>query len=285
MTASPAQTSVSLLASATVRPAGDRRISRREARRADDRGDDEIGLAQRRLDDRLGTGGDFDRRARRRPPSTRHSRRDRRSPRKTRSARWRFSPARRRRGRPPPPRTSKRPGAPAITCAQERPIEPVAPRMTSRLGAADSRRSDVRRRRFATRRSSNSFLSIYHHWKMPAAISTNSVPRRADQSHENRGGDKPVQPIHQAAMAGNQMAGILDAELPLQRGFEEIAALAPRRRSRGRSETAQASELSVGAATSPAAAPHATPTQNPDQVFAGETRGHSLGPPISRPPK
>ena len=135
ITAAPAQTSVSLLASATVRPARDRGESRLEAGRADDRGDDQIGLAQRGLLDRRGARGGLDAEPRkrrlevgvaggigdggefgaeldrasgeRRAVASAGDRGDRESARRA-----------------------------AITRAQERPIEPVAPRMTSRLGRA-----------------------------------------------------------------------------------------------------------------------------------------------------
>ena len=54
ITASPAHTSVSLLASATARPAEIGGVGRRQAGGADDRRDDEIGGRERRLDHRLG---------------------------------------------------------------------------------------------------------------------------------------------------------------------------------------------------------------------------------------
>src|SRR5262245_7723468 len=51
----------------------------------------------------------------------------------------------------------------------------------------------------------------------------------AAQKAQNRCGhnrcDIPIQAIHEPAMAGNDVARILDAETPLYRGFEEVAKL------------------------------------------------------------
>ena len=96
--------------------------------------------------------------------------------------------------------------------------------------------------------------------------------------------DETVEPIHQSAMAGNEMAGILDAGAPLHRGFEEIAEL----RDNGDAETQQRTcgtidrrRGAISAASSvPSTAPRSRPISAPDQVLPGETLGHSFGPPI-----
>src|ERR1700722_2435265 len=116
-------------------------------------------------------------------------------------------------------RTSKRPGEPASTCAQERPIDPVAPRITSRLGVVGSPGREPPTLIFEL--VSNKLSPLEN----AGCDIENAVSRRACQSHENTGGDESVQPIHQAAMARNQVAGILDAKPPLEKRFEEIAPL------------------------------------------------------------
>ena len=58
--------------------------------------------------------------------------------------------------------------------------------------------------------------------ELKAALAGTQEPENCRQ---NDGCDKPVQPVHQAAMAGNEVAGILDAEPALDRRFEEIAKL------------------------------------------------------------
>ena len=87
-------------------------------------------------------------------------------------------------------------------------------------------------------------------------------------------------------MAGDQVARILDAEAPLQRRFEQVAALGDR----AGGEPEQQHSAHVGGRRrrdrqARRAPPQTTPTRKPDQVLAGDTRGQSFGPPISRPPK
>ena len=116
-------------------PGGDRGEGRPQSRRADDRGNHQIGLAQRGFLDRLRAGGDFEPESPPGQPSDLDSRRDRPARRILRRARSRISPAPRRRARRDRATTENLSGAAAMTCAQERPIEPVAPRIDSRLGA------------------------------------------------------------------------------------------------------------------------------------------------------
>src|SRR5271169_1272331 len=54
--------------------------------------------------------------------------------------------------------------------------------------------------------------------------------QNGDQSGEEGCCGEGVEPIHQSAVAGNEAARILDAETPLERGFEQIAKLGHDRR-------------------------------------------------------
>ena len=112
----------------------DRGEGRLEARRADDRRDDEVRLAQRRLADRLGAGRGLDARPRQRRLELGVGCRigDRRKSAPSSMARLASAAP----SLPAATDTTENcPGAAAITWAQEPPIDPVAPRMASRLGA------------------------------------------------------------------------------------------------------------------------------------------------------
>ncbi len=76
------------------------------------------------------------------------------------------------------------------------------------------------------------------HTNKPSA--TVGAAHNAEQRDEQRGGDEAVEPVHDAAMAGDELAGILDAEAALDRGFEEIAGL--RRRAGGEPGRAAAAD-------------------------------------------
>ena len=87
---------------------------------------------------------------------------------------------------------------------------------------------------------------------------------------------------------GMSAARILDPEAPLKRRFEEVAGLRRRPRSsepEDHSGTTRRGPSRPARQQGPASAPQTMPTGAPDQVFDGETRGQSFGPPISRPPK
>ena len=101
--------------------------------------------------------------------------------------------------------------------------------------------------------------------------------------------DEAVEPVHQAAMTGNEVARILDPCPALQGGFRKgrrPATPRPRHETKPKDhrqiEGARREDL---ATTAPITAPSTTPTIAPDQVLPGDTRGQSFGPPISRPPK
>ena len=247
---------------------GDRLVGRGEAGRADNRGDDHLGLTHRRLDDGLGAGCDFNALPRdfvlqfgvARWSAIAANRAFRAS-----AVLARAAPS-----RPPATAiTSNRPGAPAMTCAQERPTEPVAPRMTTRLGAACSSLAS----------SNGSPL------KNPERHIGESVTRGPHHGGQDRGRGEAVQPVHQAAMTGDRdgsnrltpnrrLSADSNRSPPCDDDFG------------GEAETKQRGDrTAAGATTSPAAPPQATPTPKPDHVFAGESRGQSFGPPMSRPPK
>ena len=80
-------------------------------------------------------------------------------------------------------------------------------------------------------------------------------------------------------------AGILHAEAPLHRRFEEIAGLRGDRERRGEKKAGDDSRppRSADASRPPATIAAASPVSAPDQVFFGETRGQSFGPPKRAP--
>ena len=162
-------------------PRGDRRIGRREARRCrrSRRRRDRPRAAPLRRPPRVRRR--FRSLAPRRQPSSRHSPRDRRSPR-TRAfnamavrAKRRAVAAARHGARPRNGRARA-----AITCAQERPIEPVAPRMTSLLAG---RGFWPGRQRFQPDRDFRIRLQFSPLENAGRNIA-DPISRRADQSHE-----------------------------------------------------------------------------------------------------
>src|SRR2546423_14211897 len=94
------------------------------------------------------------------------------------------------------------------------PIEPVAPRtVTDRT--ADAAALLLR----------NGTALIFSPNHKTAADAIDTTPQEPKNSSHNDGCNKPVQTIQQPAMAGNDVAGILDAKTPLPGGLEEIAEL------------------------------------------------------------
>jgi hypothetical protein len=68
------------------------------------------------------------------------------------------------------------------------------------------------------------WLSSIHRQQSSRNI-RNAGARHADESRENDGEDEAIQPIHESAMARNEMAGVLDIEPALQGRFKQIADL------------------------------------------------------------
>ena len=69
-----------------------------------------------------------------------------------------------------------------------------------------------------------------------AANAIGAAPQQPENRRHNDGGDKAIQPIQQPAMAGNDLARILDAETPLYRGFKQIAELRNDRKNRAKQQ-------------------------------------------------
>src|SRR5258705_10169174 len=92
------------------------------------------------------------------------------------------------------------------------PMEPVAPRtVTVRTAEAAA----------LLLRNGTALIVSPNHKTAADAIGTTA--QEPENGRQDDGRDKSIQPVHQPAMAGNDVAGILDPETPLHGGFEEIA--------------------------------------------------------------
>src|SRR5256885_12848075 len=94
------------------------------------------------------------------------------------------------------------------------PIEPVAP-STDTVRAADAVALLLR--------NGTALIVSPNHKTAADAIGT--APQEPKKSRQSDGCDEPVQTIEQAPMARDDLAGILDAEAPFYRRFEEIPEL------------------------------------------------------------
>src|SRR5882757_4642336 len=94
------------------------------------------------------------------------------------------------------------------------PIEPVAP-STETVRTADAVALLLR----------NGTALIVSPNHKTAADAIGAAPQEPEKSRQGDRGNEPIQPIQQPTMAGDDLAGILDAEAPLYRGFKEIAEL------------------------------------------------------------
>src|SRR6478736_588089 len=94
------------------------------------------------------------------------------------------------------------------------PIEPVAP------STVTARTADAAAGLF---RKGTALISSPNHKTAADAIS--ATPQQTENCRYDDGCDKPVQAIHQPAMAGDDVTGILHAKPPFHRGLKEIAAL------------------------------------------------------------
>src|SRR5436190_1161096 len=94
------------------------------------------------------------------------------------------------------------------------PIEPVAP-STETVRTSDAVALLLR----------NGTALIVSPNHKTAADAIGATPQEPKKSRKGYGSDKPVQPVQQPAMAWNDLAGILDAEAPFYRGFEQVAEL------------------------------------------------------------
>src|ERR1700682_4957467 len=101
------------------------------------------------------------------------------------------------------------------------PIEPVAPRtVTARTADAAA---------LLLRNGTALMLSPNH---KTAADAIRATPQKPENRRQDDRSDESVETIHQSAMPGNDMAGVLDAETPFHRGFKEIAKLGSNREDR-----------------------------------------------------
>src|SRR5258708_37044447 len=102
------------------------------------------------------------------------------------------------------------------------PIEPVAPStLTERTAEIAA----------LLLRKGTALMSSPNH--KTAADAIHAAPQNAEYRRHDDRCDKSLEPIQQPAMAGDDLARILDAEAPLYRGFEEIAKLRDDREERG----------------------------------------------------
>ena len=87
-------------------------------------------------------------------------------------------------------------------------------------------------------------------------------------------------------MSGDQVARILGSEVALERGIGEITGLGHKTQRTTEQHQMPAGAVGDGQRNDTAKMPAAlTPPSKPAHVLLGETRAHSLGPPISRPLK
>src|SRR6476620_464626 len=94
------------------------------------------------------------------------------------------------------------------------PIEPVAPStVTVRMSATAA---------LLLRNGTALIISPNH---KTAADAIGATPQEPKKSSHSDGCDKSIQPIQEATMAGNDLAGIRHTKTPLHRRFEEIAEL------------------------------------------------------------
>src|SRR5674476_347735 len=100
------------------------------------------------------------------------------------------------------------------------PIEPVAPRIVMLRMAASG--SGFDRTRLVKEWPVGVMRSPY---QQPARGAVPTTAQQSDQAADERGGPKAIEPIHHAAMTGNELACILGTELALDPGLQQIAEL------------------------------------------------------------
>ena len=107
-----------------------------------------------------------------------------------------------------------------------------------------------------------------------------------DEERGKSGNDETIEPIHQSAMTGDEMARILRAEAPLDRGLKQVAGL--RQDRQNTRHYPNDPQLADPARISDRDARGNPPGETADGAgpgLLGLTRGHSSGPPIARPQK
>src|ERR1700730_3328654 len=94
------------------------------------------------------------------------------------------------------------------------PIEQVAPRtVTARTADAAA---------LLLRNGTALMLSPNH---KTAADAIHAAPQKPENRRQDDRSHESVETIHQSAVPGNDLAGVLDAETPFHRGFKQIAKL------------------------------------------------------------
>src|SRR5664279_3108663 len=94
------------------------------------------------------------------------------------------------------------------------PIEPVAPR-TVTARTADTAALLLR----------NGTALIFSPNHKTAADAIRAGPQKSENCRQHHRGDEAIEAIHQPAMTGNDLAGVLDAEAAFDRGLQEITKL------------------------------------------------------------
>ncbi len=124
------------------------------------------------------------------------------------------------------------------------------------------------------------------HYQPISCKSRLASPQGGDQPGRSDDGDEAIDPIHQTAMAGDDGAGILDVEAPLESRFKQIPARTDDRKQDGKREHADARRSAEGDEHKVAAsAPTERATDEARPGFFGLTAGQSFGPPTARPTK
>src|SRR5690349_23091993 len=96
----------------------------------------------------------------------------------------------------------------------ESPIEPVAPSTVTLRTASPAA--------LLLRKGTALIMSPNH---KAAADAVGTIPQTSQNSRHDNGSNETVEAIHQTAMAGNKVAGILDAEAAFDGRFEQVAEL------------------------------------------------------------
>src|SRR5580704_14094091 len=105
------------------------------------------------------------------------------------------------------------------------PIEPVAPStVTERTADATA----------LLLRNGTPLMTSPNH--KTAADAIHAAPQKTENCRQNDRGDEAIETIEQAAVAGNDVAGVLDAKSAFHGGFEQIAQLGSDRERRGQQQ-------------------------------------------------
>src|ERR1700761_2822826 len=105
------------------------------------------------------------------------------------------------------------------------PIEPVAPStVTERMADATA----------LLLRNGTALMTSPNH--KTAADAIHAAPQKTENCRQNDRGDEAIETVEQAAVAGNDVAGVLDAKSAFHGGFEQIAQLGSDRERRSQQQ-------------------------------------------------